>query len=75
MKFLVDAHLPRWRAAQLRQAGFDAIHTLDLPLGNRTQDPEINELYIKEHRVVVTKDSDFVGSIVLQGVLSNIYVQ
>jgi predicted nuclease of predicted toxin-antitoxin system len=67
MKFLVDAQLPRRLVTLLRQAGYDAIHTLDLPLGNRTTDTIINELSINEQRVVVTKDSDFVDSRVLLG--------
>jgi len=67
MNFLVDAQLPRQLVTLLRQAGYDAIHTLDLPLANRTTDTFINEFSIKEQRVVVTKDSDFVDSLVLQG--------
>ena len=31
MNFLVDAHLPRRLAFRLRDAGQDALHTLDLP--------------------------------------------
>jgi predicted nuclease of predicted toxin-antitoxin system len=65
MKFLVDAHLPRRLARQLRDAGHDALHTLDLPHGNRTSDAEINAISAAEQRVVVTKDSDFVDSFVL----------
>jgi predicted nuclease of predicted toxin-antitoxin system len=38
MRFLIDAQLPRRLAAQLRQAGFEVTHTLDLPEGNRTTD-------------------------------------
>lgn len=30
MKFLIDAQLPRRLCGQLRQAGFEATHTLDL---------------------------------------------
>jgi predicted nuclease of predicted toxin-antitoxin system len=41
MKFLVDAQLPRRLVHQLREAGHDAIHTLDLPHKNRTTDAEI----------------------------------
>jgi predicted nuclease of predicted toxin-antitoxin system len=67
MIFLVDAQLPRRLVTLLRQAGYDALHTLDLPLGNRTTDTIINELSINEQRVVVTKDSDFVDSLVLRG--------
>ena len=38
MKFLVDAHLPRHLAHQLRAFGHEAVYTLDLPRGNRTPD-------------------------------------
>jgi predicted nuclease of predicted toxin-antitoxin system len=66
MKFLIDAQLPRRLSRLLEQAGYDAIHTLDLPLGNRTPDKIINELSVNEERVVVTKDADFVDSFLLQ---------
>src|SRR5205085_502820 len=62
MKFLVDAQLPRRLVPQLQAAGHEAIHTLDLPLGNRTPDSVINELSIREEYIVVTKDTDFVNS-------------
>jgi len=62
MKFLIDAQLPRRLALRLRDLGHDALHTLDLPLGNRTPDDELTELAQSENRVVVTKDSDFVVS-------------
>jgi predicted nuclease of predicted toxin-antitoxin system len=65
MKFLVDAHLPRRLVSWLRQAGYDAVHTRDLPLGNRTSDPAINNLSLREQRVVVTKDEDFVDSFLI----------
>ncbi len=67
MKLLIDAQLPRRLAAHLQQAGLEAIHTLDLPEGNRTSDRVINELSIKEQYVVVTKDSDFVETFLLRG--------
>lgn len=65
MKFLVDAHLPRRLAYRLRDAGHDALHTLDLPNRNRTTDTEINAISQREERVVITKDADFVNSFVL----------
>jgi predicted nuclease of predicted toxin-antitoxin system len=65
MKFLLDAHLPRRLAYRLREAGHDAVHTLDLPNGNRTTDAEINSISLQESRVVVTKDTDFVDSFLL----------
>ncbi|MEP7274591.1 MAG: DUF5615 family PIN-like protein [Acidobacteriota bacterium] len=37
MKFLVDAQLSRRLAGLLRMAGHDAIHTVELPLGNQLQ--------------------------------------
>ena len=42
------------------------LHTLDLAQGNRTTDAEINDLSMRESRVVVTKDSDFVDSHILR---------
>ena|ERR1044071_8688554 len=65
MKFLVDAQLPRRLVGRLRAAGHEAIHTLDLPQGNRTTDTTINELSAREGYAVVTKDSDFVNSFLL----------
>ncbi|MEK6300794.1 MAG: DUF5615 family PIN-like protein [Acidobacteriota bacterium] len=62
MKFLVDAQLPRRLVKRFREAGFEAIHTFDLPLGNATQDTAINALSIRKQYVVVTKDADFVNS-------------
>lgn len=66
MKFLVDAHLPRKLAIQLKEAGYDTRHTLGLPEGNQTTDQFINNLSIEEQRIVVTKDADFVNSFWLQ---------
>jgi Domain of unknown function (DUF5615) len=36
MKFLIDAHLPCRLAYLLRSRGHEAVHTLDLSLGDRT---------------------------------------
>jgi len=65
MKFLVDAHLPRRLVYWLRQAGYDTIHTRDLPLGNRTPDAVMNDLSLREQRVLVTKDGDFIDSFLM----------
>jgi predicted nuclease of predicted toxin-antitoxin system len=65
MKFLIDAQLPRRLAVKLQTAGHDVLHTLDLPLGNRTPDTAINEISISEHRIVITKDADFVNSFLI----------
>lgn len=68
MKFLVDAQLPRRLVYRLREAGHDALHTLDLPNGNRTSDADINALSMRESRTVVTKDADFVSSFIVSHV-------
>lgn len=62
MRFLVDAQLPRRFCAWLAKAGHDAIHTLDLPLGNHTPDTTVLEIAERDQRIVVTKDGDFVQS-------------
>ena len=67
MKFLIDAQLPRRMSHWLTEAGHDATHTLDLPLGNRTADAEVIATAIREERIVVTKDDDFVRSFTLSG--------
>lgn len=66
MRFLVDAQVPRRMAGWLIAAGCDAVHTLDLPAGNRTTDQQILDLADREQRAVVTKDADCVDSHILQ---------
>lgn len=68
MKFIVDAQLPRQIALELAAKGHDAIHTLDLPLGNRTPDKDVTVRAVQDGRVVITKDSDFVATFLLRGV-------
>ena len=65
MKFLVDAQLPRMVARRLIEAGHDAVHTIELPNGNRTTDLEIVNTAAREQRIVITKDADFVNSFYL----------
>ena len=67
MRFLLDAMLPRRLARRLTALGRDTVHTLDLPLGNRTSDRGIRALADRDGRVVVTKDADFVSSHVISG--------
>ncbi len=65
MKFLVDAQLPRRIVRWLREAGLDAVHTLDLPEANHTSDSAILRVAKDEQCVVITKDADFVDSFLL----------
>lgn len=67
MKFLVDAQLPAKLARALDAAGHDALHTTELPEGNRTTDAELARQADAEDRVVVTKDADFRDSHLITG--------
>ncbi len=44
MKFLIDAQLPYRVAQRLNELGYDAMHMLDLPDGNRTTDSSITQI-------------------------------
>ena len=66
MKFIVDAQLPKRLSRLIQSEGYDCIHTQDLPKGNAISDADINALSIREERVVITKDADFVQSFLLQ---------
>ena len=66
MKFLVDAQLPRQLARWLQAEGHEAVHTRELPRGNRTGDTAINEISVRELRAVITKDDDFVDMFLLR---------
>ena len=66
MKFIVDAQLPKRLSSLLNNLSADAIHTLDLPEMNRTGDDRIITIAGDEHRIVITKDSDFLRSHLLQ---------
>ena len=66
MKFLVDAQLPKRLVLEIIALGGDARHTLDLAAGNKTTDEQIIKLALEDDSVVVTKDSDFVDSLMLR---------
>ncbi len=65
MKFLVDAQLPQRFSQALNSRGHDSVHTLDLPMKNKTKDSDINAISVKEQRVVVSKDADFIDSLLI----------
>jgi len=62
MNFLVDANLPRRLTNLLRERGHHAVHTLDLPDANATDDMAILQYSDEENCIVITKDSDFTTS-------------
>lgn len=68
MKFLVDAQLPRTLKNLLNEEGHNAIHTLDLVLKNATPDGIINKVSEVEDRIVISKDTDFLQSYLVNGV-------
>lgn len=67
MKFLVDAQLPRRFANWLNEAGYDALHTLDLPRKNLTTDQEVIARATRDGRIVISKDADFVQTFLIDG--------
>ena len=74
MKFLVDAQLPYGIALLLKDKGFDAIHTNDLPDKERTKDNQIRNIAIMENRIVITKDYDFINSHIIKGIPEKILI-
>lgn len=62
----MDAHLPRGLCVFLTRRGHDAVHTFDLPAQNATKDWVINQISIDDQRVVISKDTDFFYSHLLQ---------
>lgn len=72
MKFLIDANLPFKLAKALKEKGFDIIHTDDLPNKERTKDSEIRKVSVDQDRVIITKDSDFLDSHIIQHIPSKL---
>lgn len=62
MNFLIDANLPRRLVNLFRERGHRAVHTLDLPDGNTTDDLAILQYSDEQHCVIATKDADFTTS-------------
>jgi len=60
--------LPKAFSDFLCSKGHDSIHTLDLPDKNKTVDGCINTLSLKEERIVISKDADFLESFLLKKV-------
>jgi len=66
MNFLIDANLPRRLVNLFQERGHHAIHTLDLPDGNATDDLAVLRYSNEQNCVIATKDSDFTTSFWLQ---------
>jgi predicted nuclease of predicted toxin-antitoxin system len=63
---LLDAHLPPSLKQVFIANGYYCIHTLDLELQNKTPDQDINKISIEQQLIVVTKDSDFYDTFLLE---------
>jgi predicted nuclease of predicted toxin-antitoxin system len=74
MRFIIDAQLPIGLKKILNDAGFDSIHTDDLPDKERTTDNQIREISILEKRVVISKDADFIDSYYIHGIPSKLFI-
>ena len=72
MRFLIDANLPFKLAKSLKDKGYDVIHTDDLPDKERTKDNEIRKISVNQNRIIITKDSDFLDSHLINGVPSKL---
>ena len=57
--------IPKKLSVFLSWKGYDSIHTLDLPNKNATKDSEINQISLDEQRVVISKDLDFIESLLI----------
>jgi predicted nuclease of predicted toxin-antitoxin system len=66
VKFIVDAQLPKSLSDFFKEKGYDSIHTLELPERNRTKDSQIIKRSLREKRIIISKDSDFLNSFLLK---------
>jgi len=65
MRFLLDAQLPKKLSHILNYRGYDTLHTLDLPHQNFSKDSELNRISIDQKRILISKDMDFVESLMV----------
>jgi len=57
-----DAQLPYGLKLFLASLGHAALHTDDLPNKEQTSDSETRSLSFLDHRIVISKDTDFLDS-------------
>lgn len=67
MRFICDVHIPISLSKQLAVAGHDSTHVNRLPAKWHTSDKDIARLADVKDRILITKDSDFRDSSVVQG--------
>ncbi len=62
LKYIIDASVTRHVLKRFEAVGMDVVHVLDLQGESPMKDREINLISIREDRIVMTKDYDFVES-------------
>jgi len=67
MRFLCDVHISIQLCKRLSEAGHDCRHVNRLPERWHTSDQDIARFADQEDRILISKDSDFRGSCILQG--------
>jgi predicted nuclease of predicted toxin-antitoxin system len=67
LRFLVDTQLPPALASYIGAKGYDSIHTTSFKDGHLLQDKAISDIAIKENRIIVTKDHDFLERFAIHG--------
>ena len=65
INFIVDAQISKKLSLLLEWKGYNSIHTLDLPKKNKTKDSEVNQISLDEKRVLISKDLDFIESLLI----------
>ena len=68
LTFIIDTQLPPKLAKYLYDKGFPSIHTTYFPNGHLLDDKTIIEIAVRENRIIVTKDSDFLDNYLINGV-------
>lgn len=66
MRFLCDVHISIQISKRLAQAGYDCMHVNRLPERWHTADRDIARFADREDRILITKDSDFRDSCIVQ---------
>ena len=70
----MDAQLPFRLVDRLIAAGHQAVHTRNLPSGNRITDDLVMVIADRDGYVAITKDSDFSTSLCLSGKLRKLWL-
>ena len=72
MKFLCDVHISFRIVRHLESLGYDSLHVNDILNKQNTKDNEICRYADKNDLILLTKDSDFRNSFLIQGTPSKL---